>query len=308
MAQRNWRKLALLIKTETVYGTDAVPTGAANAIVAIDARLSYDSQQVSRELLFPYLGHPGVILAGVVGKLEFSVEIAGAGAAGSAPKWGPLVRSCGMAETLNAGVSAVYSFVSAAQEAVSIYFNRDGVRQVLLGARGNCTFEISPQGIPRFRFSYTGLLGAVSDTALPATTLTGFVKPAIVNKANTTWALHGISLIGISMSFDFANQVEPRLLVGYEGIVIVDRMMTGSVTFEADTIAAKDWLATARAGTTGALSVIHGVTAGNIVTFAAPAVQLGLPNEGESQKIVNNVLPMMFQPVSGNDEFTITVT
>jgi hypothetical protein len=33
----------------------------------------------------------GVMLAATVGKLEFSVEIAGAGAAGSAPKWGPLV-------------------------------------------------------------------------------------------------------------------------------------------------------------------------------------------------------------------------
>ncbi|MBZ9678894.1 hypothetical protein LB513_24400 [Mesorhizobium sp. ES1-1] len=270
--------------------------------------MSYDAQQVSRELLFPYLGHQGVILTGVVGKLEFSVEIAGAGAAGSAPKWGPLMRACGMAETLSAGVSAVYAFVSAAQEAASIYFNRDGVRQVLLGARGSCSLELSPQGIPRFRFTFTGLLGTVSDTALPATTLTGFVKPAIVNKANTTWSLHGVSLIGIAMSFDFANQVEPRLLVGYEAIVIVDRMMTGSVTFEADTVAVKDWLAVARSATTGALAITHGLTAGNIVSFAAPAVQLGLPNEGESQKIVNTVMPMMFQPVTGNDEFTITVT
>jgi hypothetical protein len=97
-----------------------------------------------------------------------------------------------MAETLSAGVSAVYSFVSAAQEAVSIYFNRDGVRQVLLGARGNCTFELTPQGIPRFRFTFTGLLATITDTALPAQTLTGFVKPVLVNKANDTWSLHGI--------------------------------------------------------------------------------------------------------------------
>lgn len=308
MAKRFWRKLALLAKIETVYGTDSVPTGAANALLAIDARLTpLEGQEVGRELLFPYLGHQGVILTGLHAVLEFSIEMAGAGAAGTAPKYGPLLRACRMAETINAAVSVVYSPVSAAFEALSIYFNRDGVRNVLLGARGNVTLELSPQGIPRWRFRLLGLLGTITDTALPATTLTGFIKPVIVNKANTILTLHGLTAIAERFSLDFGNQVEPRLLVGYEGIEIVDSMMTGSVVLEANDLATKDWISIARAHTTGAMSLVHGTVAGNIVEFAAPAVQIGRPNEGESQKIVNNTLPLMLLPSTGNDELTITV-
>lgn len=47
--------------------------------------------------------------------------------------------------------------------------------------------------------------------------------------------------------------------------------------------------------------------AGSIFKFDAPAVQIGRPTYGETQKIVNNTLPLMFTPVAGNDEFTITV-
>jgi hypothetical protein len=110
------------------------------------------------------------------------------------------------------------------------------------------------------------------------------------------------------MSLDFGNQVEPRLLVGYEAIESPTAMMTGSLTFQADTIATKDWLSTALASTTGALAVTHGTVAGNIVTFAAPAVQLGLPNEDRDPEDRQQRLPLMLQPVTGNDEFTITVT
>lgn len=304
----NWRKLAILAKIESSYGTDSVPTGGANAILATDARhTQLEGVEASRDLLLPYLGHQGVILTGLYSVLEFSVEIAGSGAAGTAPKWGPLMRACAMAEVIDPGVSVAYSPVSAGYEALSIYFNRDGIRSILLGARGNCSLELVSQAIPRFRFRFAGLLGTISDTALPATTLGGFVKPVPVNKANTTISLHGVAPGFERLALDLGNQVEPDLLVNTESIEMVDRQVTGTAVLRRVALATKDWPAIARAHTTGALAAVHGTAAGNIVEMGAGAVQIGRGQEGETRKIINGTLPLMALPTGGNDELTITV-
>ncbi|MFH1796266.1 MAG: phage tail tube protein [Pseudomonadota bacterium] len=309
MAKRSWRKLAILAKIETSYGVDAVPTGGANAILGVNVtHRTMVGEQLSRDLLLPYLGHQGVILDGVVSTLEMSVEIAGSGAAGTAPAYGPLLRMCGMAETIVAATSVAYAPVSAGYEAGTIYFNQDGVRKIMLGARGTVSLELVPGQIPRYRFMFTGLLGTITDTALPAVTLTGFIKPVPVNADNTTLSLHATTLIAERFSLDLAATVEKRWLIGEKSIQITDRKSTGSVVVEAGTIAAKDWYGIAKAHTTGALAAVHGLVAGNIVTIGAPAVQIGLVEDGQTQGIINNTLPLMFLPVSGNDELSLTFT
>ena len=158
MATRKFRKLAALVKIETTYGADAVPTGAADAMLMTDVAFTpMEGQEVSRDLLLPFLGHQGVELTGLYARLQGSVEIAGAGAVGTAPAYGPLLRACGMAEDEESGVSVTYLPVSAGEEAASIYFNADGVRHVLLGSRGTWTANLAPNQIPRFRFDMMGL-------------------------------------------------------------------------------------------------------------------------------------------------------
>ena len=184
MAKRYFRNRAILAKPETVYGTDAVPTGAANAMQLTNVVFNPSvGEEVSRDLVVPYMGHQGVILTGSYATLSGECEIAGSGAPGTAPAWGPLTRACAFQEVISAGVDVQYKPISAAQESVSIYFNVDGVRHVLLGARGTKTFGFTPKQIPRWQYSFSGLLGTISDASLPAVTLTGFIKPVPVNKA-----------------------------------------------------------------------------------------------------------------------------
>lgn len=309
MAKRYWRRLALLAKTEVSYGTDPVPTGMANAIQAIDAVLTpLVAQQISRDLLRPYLGHPGVLLTGEHAMVEFSVELAGSGTAGTAPAFGPLLLACGMSETIVAATSVTYAPVSSLYNAVTIYFNRDGVRHVLLGARGSWTLDLTVGRVPRLRFRFLGLIGTISDTALPAVTLTAWKRPAKVNKANTTITLHGLALVTPGLTLDLGARVEPRMLVGEETIEIVDRQATGSVTPDAVLLATKNWMSIARGETTGALSAVHGTVAGNIATIAGPSVQIGPPTEQEAQGILTNTLPLILQPDAGNDELSIAFT
>lgn len=308
MAPRFVRKLALLAKIETTYATDAVPTGAANAILATDVTLTpMAGTEESRELLLPYLGNQGVVLTGDHVILEFSVEIAGAGAAGDVPGYGPLLRACGLSEVVDEDVSVTYAPVSSAFEAVSIYYNLDGVQHVLLGARGNVSFEMTPQRIPRYRFRVLGLAGTITDQALPTVTLTAFRTPVVVNKANTTASLHGLAAPIEKLSFDLGHQVEPRLLIGYEGIEITDRKAVGSVTVQAGTLASKDWFAIAKARTRGVFAVTHGLAAGNIVQFNGPLVEVGRPVQGATQGIANYTLALMMVPDEGNDELSIVI-
>ena len=97
------KKHVMLSKMESVYRTDPVPTGAANAILIANPKLTPLIQStVDRAVLKPYLGNHGKVIAGGHVGLDYDVEMAGAGSAGSAPGYGPLLKGCAMAEKINA--------------------------------------------------------------------------------------------------------------------------------------------------------------------------------------------------------------
>ncbi len=305
---RFYRKLAILAKIEGTYGTDASPTGGADAMLMREVTITpMEGQEVSRDLITPYMGHQGVILAGIHTKISGKIEIAGAGAAGDVPAWGALLRACGFSETVTPSTKVDYAPVSDTFPAVTIYYNADGVNHILLGARGTVRLEFNAQQIPYFTFEMTGLKGTVADTALPTTDLTAFVTPLIVNKANTSLTLHSHAAIAESLTIDVAAQVEPRLLINHESIQVTDRMSTGQAVIEATSLATKDWFSIATARTRAALAFAHGTTAGNIVELAAPKVEIGRPTQGQTQKILNYTLPLMLVPNAGNDELVVTV-
>lgn len=95
------RKRVILAKIEATYGIDSVPTGGANAILV--KNLNFTPQEVnlaSRDVVRPFLGNFQNLPAAIYGKVDFEVELAGAGTAGTAPGYGSLLRGCALAETL----------------------------------------------------------------------------------------------------------------------------------------------------------------------------------------------------------------
>ena len=304
---RLFRKLAILNKIETVYGTSSNPA-AINAIIGTNVSFTpFEAEEVSRDLLLPYLGNQGVILTGKHAKIEFDVEIAGAGAAGTVPKYGSLLRACGFAETVAAGVSVTYSIIETGVESSTIFFEIDGVRHIMLGCRGNMSVNLAPKGIPKYRFSLTGLLGTITDQALTAVTLAGWTVPLEASSANTTMTLHAWSSIAESLSIDLGNTVTPRFLIGSESVIITDRKTTGQAVVEADSLVTINWFSRALARTRGALALAHGKTAGNIVEINGPAIEIGKISQGQTDGILNYTLPLSFCPVIGRDELTIVV-
>ena len=76
----NWKRKALMIKLESTYGTDSVPTAVADGILATNISLEpMLGQDVSRDLERPFTGAQPTIPVDLHAKLSFRVELAGGG-------------------------------------------------------------------------------------------------------------------------------------------------------------------------------------------------------------------------------------
>ena len=304
------RKLVLLAKIETGYGTDPTPAGATDAIQAQNVKLSpLEAVAVERQGIQGYLGNHQSVVAGQTVVLEFEVEIAGAGTAGNAPKFGPLLRGCGMGETISTGTSVLYKPISTGFESLTFWFNVDGLKHALLGARGSFSMKFDAKGIPVMAFKFTGLYTVPTDSAAVAPTLTGFQQPLpVLNAYSSAFTIHSVAAVLASLSVDLANNVVYRNLVGTEAVVITDRQPSGSVTFEATTVATKDWWSSIKASTLSTLSLTHGTAAGNKFKVDLPSVQLEKPAYSEQDGVQMLQLGLSVDPTStGNDEVQITV-
>jgi hypothetical protein len=207
-----------------------------------------------------------------------------------------------------AGVSAVYTPISSSIPSLSMYFNVDGVRHILTGARGTVALDIAAKQIPVLKFKFMGIYNAPTATALPSADFSGFQIPKVANTANTSaFALFGYSGYLESLALDMNGDVQHRTLIGYEEITFVDRKPSGTMIIEAPALASKDYFALAKAGTTGALVLQHGTVGGNIVSLSAPRVSLGNIAYQDSQGVQMLSIPIVVSPSSGNDEITLTV-
>jgi hypothetical protein len=304
------RKRTILAKIETTYGTDPTPTGSANAILVRNMSITpLNAENVSRDLVRPYLGASEQLIASSYVSIEFEVEMAGSGTAGTAPAYGSLLQACGMSETVVAVTSVTYAPVSSAFKSVTLYYNVDGVLHKITGARGNVEMTINSRQIPVFKFSFTGLFNAPTDAAAPSVTYTSFQTPLAANSDNTTgFSLFSYSGAMESMSINFNNAIQYRSLIGAEDVLMTDRQVSGQVVFEAPTIATKDFFSLALGTTLGALDITHGTTGGNKVQIVSSRVDVSNPSYQDQNGIQMLQVPMTFVPsTSGNDEISIVV-
>jgi hypothetical protein len=306
------RKRLILIETESSYGTDATPDGA-DAVLVRDLNITpQQSDVVNRDLVRPYLGASEQLLANTRVECTFSVELTGSGTAGTAPAYGKALQACGLSETIVASTSVTYAPVSASFDSVTIYYNIDGLRHKVTGARGTCSINASVGEIPSIDFTFTGVYNAPDDSALPSATYANQATPLIFKNGNTS-SFQLLSYAGAlqSFSFDLGNSLVYRELVGgTKEVLLTDRAATGSTTLEAISIATKDYFAAALTDSSlGNLDFTHGTVAGNIVDFASTRVDIGDVSYGDQDGIAMLTIPYTCVPsTAGNDEFSLVYT
>lgn len=302
-------KGVLLGALETSYGAVTVLTGALNAILIKNVSVTpLDLAAQSRDVVRPYFGTDEDIPTGATVRIDFAVELAGSGAAGTAPKWGFLLEACAMSQTVDAGVDVEYAPISDAIKSAYLVYNLDGSKHGLKGARGSVSLTLNAKGIPELSFSFTGLYEPVTTQAVTGVDYSAFLKPLAVNNDNTPdCTLFGQSVVMNTFSMDVANSVIYNNMVNLENVEINDRNPTGQISFRNVLTTTYDWWAQAKAAATGAFVLRHGSIAGNIIEIEASKVQPTQPTLSDQEGTSMLNFNLKFIPTLGNDEFVIRV-
>ena len=303
------RKRSILAKAESSYGSDPTPTGSANYVQVIDLNIEpIVSDEVSRDLIRPYMGNYEVIPANTRVNVTFDVEMSGSGSAGTAPKYGAILKACGLSESVSGGNSVTNAPVATPSDSVTLFVNYDGIRHKVTGARGTFSINCEVNNIPRISFSLTGIFNAPTDTALPTVTASNQASPLIFKNGSTSnFAIFGFAAALQSWSLDFNNEVIYRELVGgTKEVVITDRRPSGTAVIENPALSAHNFFTDYTGTSTGTNTWLHGTSAGNKVTVSCPQTDLGQPSYEDSDGITMLSLPFMATPTaSANNEFSL---
>ena len=306
------RKRSILAKAESSYGSDPTPTGSANYVQVIDLNIeTIVSDEVSRDLIRPYMGNYEVIPANTRVNVTFDVEMSGSGSAGTAPKYGAILKACGLSETVVSSTSVTYAPVTTPSDSVTLFVNYDGIRHKVTGARGTFSLNCEVNNIPRISFSLTGIFNAPTDTALPTVTVSNQASPLIFKNGSTSnFAIFGFAAALQSWNLDFNNEVIYRELVGgTKEVLITDRRPSGTAVIESPALSAHNFFTDYTGTSTGTNTWLHGTVAGNKVTVSCPQTDLGQPTYEESDGITMLSLPFMATPTaSANNEFSLVYT
>jgi hypothetical protein len=233
------------------------------------------------------------------------------GAAGlTADAWATvLLPSCGMLNT-----SSTYTPKSDASSPANVTIGKytDGRLKRIAGAQGKfkLTMESGKPGLAEFNF--LGQFVAPSAVAKLAPNYPRAVPPRLISATLTIAATnYTISKIEVDYNNTLILRPDPTTASGYFGSCITDRVITIGVDPEALGYGTKDWNTDWTAGTEAAFNCVLGTTATNIVTIAAPKMQLmEPPNEGEREGILVDQLKFQCNRSvdAGDDEFSIVLS
>lgn len=300
------RKAVILVKIQPTAGVDAVPTAAANSILCSVPKITPDGEKIIRDFVRSSLSPLGHSIGIKTFNIKFKVELKGSGAAGTAPEIDPLLRACGLDDTIVAATSVEYTPISENFEMVTIYFYWDGLLHKLLDARGTFNLDLSVGAYGVLDFDMTGVYATPTDIPLVTGSYNQTLPPVFLNAG---LSLGGYSPIFTKLQLSMGNKITQRKdansSTGLIGVEITGREPSGSIDPEAVTIATKDFWSAWENGTKEALTCVAGSAAGNKCTVSADKIQYGGISYGDREGIVTYDLPFTPCLTTGDDELSL---
>lgn len=309
------RKKFLIAKIESTYGTDPSPVGGSDAIQVTNLEVTpIESDNVQAAAYQGFIGNStrSILVANKRVSVTFDVELAGSGTAGTAPAFGPLLKSCGLSETIVSSTSVTYAGVSSSFDSATIYCFYDGTRHKITGARGSVTFNFTAGQFAVASFNFIGIYNAPDGTALSGSfTVANQAAALEVNDTNmTTATFHGVTSARIE-SFDLAlnNELIYKETASNKEVIITNRAPGGTAVIEAPAVATTDYFAKAVGVTTGSTSLVLGATGGNIVTLNAAQTDITGVSYGDTNGVISLSMPYLALPTTaGNNELSLVFT
>lgn len=302
----------VLAKKEVTYGTDAVPVGAANGVLTRNYQgKPVEVDRIERNLDSGVYGAQPSAPSNERRTFSYEVELAGSGAAGTAPAWMVLLEGCGMAAgAVTAGVKVDQVFAAPGSvTSLTHYDFLQDQRRKALGCVGTYELDFTAGALPFATLNWTGLVPAATpfDKSAPgAVTLTQWEEPVEVNDANTDFTLDGFAAKLRSWKCAANVTVAPRNLVGSKYIRRGNHAMTSTLVIEAPDIASKDYISTLRTGARVAAFLTHGTVAGNIVEVGGTKLQITDIAESKEDDIVMFTISLLHTVEGGVPSLTVT--
>lgn len=306
---------------EATPGTATAPTLPADAdIVAYDPAITVEPQVTPRNPVHSKLSKLGSSVGGRAARFTFRTELKGSGTAGTAPSFGALLQACGLKETVVAVTSVTYTpDDETTDKTVTIDFYQHNRRFRLVGCKGNFKIMAESGSHGMIEWEFRGKLDPTNPltndgTAALASITYESTKPPVFMGTNIATFFTVNPLLN-RFEFDAGNVLtlvpSANDPTGYKRSHIVDRNPSGSLDPEmienatfANTFIGR-WLN----ATSGALSVVIGATAGNIITISAAANQIQQVSPGDREGIgVDQVQFQITGTLDADAEYSIAFT
>lgn len=304
-------------KLESVYGTDLVPTAAANSIEVFElVTHTIEAEKKERKASMPYGGTLAPKNIATAQKLSFKIFLKGSGTAGTPPAIDPILRSCRLARTVVTSTSVSYLRHSdKTEDSCTIYYYEDGLLKKVTGCIGviKATHQVGDYLIADVEMTGLYTDAFVSDTALPTPTFEA-TEPLIIESGNFTFGAVD-DLIISKFEWDLGHEVikrpdfnSPKGIYGYYS----KNAKAPSGSFDPEVVALADWdpYDIALESTQNDISIQVGSTAGNIVEIDLNNTVLEYPTTGSRDgiKTYECKFSAHITNTAGNNEFALIFT
>ena len=295
------------------YGTSSTPTETASIIsygaevteVAEEVPIEQADMKPGRIALPKYYnrGHD----------ITFSSYLNGSGVLGTPPGYNILFRACGMAQTIQAGVSVTLSLMDPqnAQEWVDLALFQGRTRYEAPGSRGTWTLNMTSGQFPTVEWSFNGLYAEPTQPTLPgAPTFANQGPPTLVDSVGTpTFSLGGYSAEVSSFTLSIGNVISGSDHGGStKQRVITGREITAEITIAAALFADFNVFQKNTAGTVDTLQIIHGAALRR-TTINAATYGYGIATRAEVAGRVFHTVPLHITHTAGAvDDLTFLQT
>lgn len=319
MATRLIKKTVVLAKIEVTPGTDAVPTGAANALKVFDMSITpLELSSIEVKTISAHFGASLSLPGTSFSKCSFSVLLSGAGDAATAPAWSALMLGCASAETTGLLAPARVEYLPATDllKTLTLYWYDDGLLHAMLGCMGSPKLSAKSGEAPKLTFDFTGIETTPTAVANATPVLTAWKDPVAIKKANVTdiqlgctyaaGALTGgTSYNSSGLTLDWGNKVEFSPLLSIEEVVMDDRKIKGAFSVALSAAQEATMIGQIKSRTVQGLGFVIGKTSGNMIMLHAPAMVLKTHKKEDfkGQRMVG--FDFELDPVAGNDELRI---
>lgn len=308
------RKVVMLAKIESTYGTDPTPTAADDALLVNEGiEIRGSAKRIERTIIRDTFSPAGHIVGAIEQEITFEVEAKGGGWETDdplPPEYDVLLRACGMSADNGTTGQLTYTPLTQDHESCTIYFYRDGILHSLVGCRGTWELRLPVDDLPVFRFTMRGLWADPSDSANPSSpTVLSLVPPRIVDLGLSigSYSPVGVNSLQLAMNNTLVTKKCINATEGITGIEINARRPGGSLDPEVDTLANLNPWSAWKAATSAAIACTVGSVAGNRLDVSVPKAIYDEVGYGDRDGTLIYNLPFTCtENSSGDDELSLT--